>query len=210
MNWPPEELITARLRVRKPKPGDVQDLFAHLSGDAQVTRYLGWHPHTDLTQTRQQISLDLLRWNRGVAWTWLIEHATQGVGLLQLSAIEPHMLRLGCMLARSRWGRGLMQEALQALLSEAFARQQTHRIEAMCDVDNAASTRMLEKLGMRREGRLARYIIHPNMSKLPRDVYLYAMTRDDAYYDATPACLADDKAHILISVGNGTHDTGQA
>lgn len=194
MIWPPEELLTPRLRLRKPKPADVPVMFSHLSGDVQVTRYLGWRTHTDMTQTRQQLSHDLLRWDRGVAWTWLIEHASQPAGLVQLLAVETHMMRLGCLLARSRWGRGLMVEALQTLLSAAFERRPLYRVEALCDVGNTASARMLEKLGMRREGRLARYIIHPNIGSEPRDVYLYATTCDDGQFAATTPLAARGNA----------------
>jgi RimJ/RimL family protein N-acetyltransferase len=35
----------------------------------------------------------------------------------------------------------------------------------------------MDKAGMRREGRLARYLVHPNVSDEPRDAYLYAITR---------------------------------
>ena len=51
------------------------------------------------------------------------------------------------------------------------------RIWAVCDLDNFASARVLEKAGMQREGVLRRYILHPNISSEPRDVYCYATVR---------------------------------
>jgi [ribosomal protein S5]-alanine N-acetyltransferase len=44
-------------------------------------------------------------------------------------------------------------------------------------VDNVGSQRVLEKSGMVREGRLARYIVHPNVDAEPRDVFVYAAVR---------------------------------
>lgn len=180
MDWPPPRLRTARLLLRKPGPADAQAIFERLSGDAGVTRHLGWLTHVVAEQTRQQVSLDLLRWNRGAAWTWLIEHENEVVGMIQLSLIAPHLLRAGCMMAHSHQRRGLMTEAMQTVINAAFRQAAFHRIEALCDVDNLASARMLERSGMRREGLLASYIIHPNLSPLPRDALLFACCRSEA------------------------------
>jgi ribosomal-protein-alanine N-acetyltransferase len=48
---------------------------------------------------------------------------------------------------------------------------------AVCDVENVASARVLEKAGLLWEGTLRRYILHPNVSPEPRDAHLYARTR---------------------------------
>jgi len=47
----------------------------------------------------------------------------------------------------------------------------------LCDVENPASGRVLEKVGMRREGMLRRQMIHPNVSDAPRDCYCYAVVK---------------------------------
>lgn len=51
------------------------------------------------------------------------------------------------------------------------------RVWAVCDVENRASARVLEKIGMRFEGILARWSIHPNLSDEPRDCRGYARLR---------------------------------
>ena len=48
---------------------------------------------------------------------------------------------------------------------------------AVCDPDNAASVRVLEKVGMEREGVLRRWMLHPNVSETPRDCLSYARVR---------------------------------
>lgn len=98
--WP-EELRTVRCRLRKPQPGDAPALFAGISGDAEVTRYLGWTTHTELTQTRRQISHELARWQRDVARSWvLLADDGEAGGLFQLIG-QGHALRLGFALARA-------------------------------------------------------------------------------------------------------------
>ena len=51
------------------------------------------------------------------------------------------------------------------------------RIGAVCDVENRASARVMEKAGLEREGILRRWIIHPNVGFEPRDCFSYAMVR---------------------------------
>jgi RimJ/RimL family protein N-acetyltransferase len=55
--------------------------------------------------------------------------------------------------------------------------QAIFRIWAVCDVDNAASARVMEKAGMQREGVLRRWSVHPNISAEPRDSFCYAIVK---------------------------------
>jgi RimJ/RimL family protein N-acetyltransferase len=50
-------------------------------------------------------------------------------------------------------------------------------VNASTDIENIASQRVLEKAGMLREGLLRKYIVHPNISDVPRDSYIYAITK---------------------------------
>ena len=52
------------------------------------------------------------------------------------------------------WGQGYATEAAREMLRLGFANHGLHRIGAGCVADNAASARVLEKIGMRREGHL--------------------------------------------------------
>ncbi|GAB4063122.1 GNAT family N-acetyltransferase [Uliginosibacterium sediminicola] len=185
MSWPPQRIATPRLYLRPLLPYDAEPLFSGLCADAEVTRYLGWRTHSMLAQTRELISYETHRWTRGAAWTWVLcqaEGSEQGnaLGLIQLLPQSEFCLRLGFLLRRASWGQGLMQEAATPLIEQALARPGVYRIEAHCDVDNAASARVLEKLGMQLEGRLQRVILHPNIAASPRDAWLYARTREVA------------------------------
>jgi ribosomal-protein-alanine N-acetyltransferase len=59
---------------------------------------------------------------------------------------------IGYCLAKPAWGRGIATEAAGALLRLAFEDLRVHRVWSSCDPDNAASRRVLEKVGMRHEG----------------------------------------------------------
>jgi ribosomal-protein-alanine N-acetyltransferase len=47
----------------------------------------------------------------------------------------------------------------------------------VCDVENIGSARVMEKSGLVREGLLRRYLVHPSISKEPRDCFSYARVR---------------------------------
>lgn len=91
--------------------------------------------------------------------------------------MQGHRAEIGYVLARSHWKRGYMTEAAHAVVEWALSQPEIFRVWAVCDVENVASAKMLEKIGMRREGILARWIVHPSVSKEPRDCYCYAVTK---------------------------------
>ena len=59
----------------------------------------------------------------------------------------------------------------------AMSHPEVYRIWAVCDVDNVASARLLESVGMQLEGTLRRWLIHPTMSEQPRDCLCYAAVK---------------------------------
>jgi ribosomal-protein-alanine N-acetyltransferase len=86
-------------------------------------------------------------------------------------------MELGYVLARRWWGQGFATEAAEAVVAWALAQEEVHRVWAVCDVDNVASARVLEKIGMHREGRLASWAVMPNLGGVPRDCWCYARVK---------------------------------
>ena len=76
------------------------------------------------------------------------------IGSCTLFAIDAQNRRaeMGYILAREAWGKGLMHEALTALLDWGFGPLGLHRVEADVDPRNVASVKSLERLGFAREG----------------------------------------------------------
>ena len=72
-----------------------------------------------------------------------------------------------------------MSEALQSVVTWALAQPEIFRVWATCDVENVASAKVLERVGMAREGVLRRWIVHPNLSDRPRDALCYAIVKAD-------------------------------
>ncbi len=176
---PPETFHTARLLLRKPRPEDAPLIFAAYGQDAEVTRYLMWHPHQAVSETQTVVERLLAAWRSEAEFSWLLFTRPGGELVGAISARpDGHRINLGYVLARSHWNQGLMTEALQAVVQWAFAEPSVFRVWAVCDTENSASARVLEKAGLRREGILRQWALHPNLSAVPRDCYSYARTRN--------------------------------
>ena len=71
----------------------------------------------------------------------------------------PHHAELGFAVSRDRWGQGYATEAARAILDFGFADLGLRRIYATCRPENVGSSRVLEKIGMSREGRLRDHVL---------------------------------------------------
>ena len=71
-----------------------------------------------------------------------------------------------------------MTEALTSVVTWALAQPEIFRVWATCDVDNVASARLLERVGMEREGVLRRWLVHPNLGETPRDALCYSIVKN--------------------------------
>ena len=172
--WP-VSLRTERLVLRPASESDAQAIYAGYAQDREVTRFLMWRPHEDIVETRDYLRRCELGWSTGTELTWMLTRASDAT-VLGAIALRPdgHKASIGYVLARSSWGQGLMSEAGRAVLNAASTRRELHRIWAVCDAENSASARVLEKIGMSREGVLRRWVIHPNISAEPRDALCYS------------------------------------
>ncbi|HID57578.1 TPA: N-acetyltransferase [Candidatus Poribacteria bacterium] len=175
---PPEIFETSRLRLRPPKMNDAEEIFLSYASDPEVTKYLTWRPHSDINETREFLDRCIREWERGDSFSWVIELRDEGklIGMIELN-ISAYRASLGYVLARPYWNRGYATEAAGEVVNWAIEQPHIYRIWAVCDVENVASARVLEKIGMQREGVLRRFILHPNVSDEPRDCYCYSKVK---------------------------------
>jgi [ribosomal protein S5]-alanine N-acetyltransferase len=175
---PPETLETARLRLRKPVLEDADEIFRQYAQDVEVTKYVSWRAHRSVNETREFIRLCLeeLAAKKSVHLVIVRKEDHQLLGMIGLRGGD-HKWELGYVLARAYWRKGYMTEAVKALVTWALQRPEIYRVWAVCDIDNKASARVMEKAGMQREGILRRWSIHPNVSDEPRDSHCYAIIK---------------------------------
>ncbi|MEB3221922.1 MAG: GNAT family protein [Candidatus Sericytochromatia bacterium] len=86
-------------------------------------------------------------------------------------------------LARPLWGQGLVVEAARAVLDHVFASYPVTRLQCRCKVENVASARVVEKLGLQREGVLRSALHHRGCDW---DMVYYAALRPEWQTTSAP------------------------
>ena len=103
-----------------------------------------------------------------------------GVGDITLRVDSKHESgEFGYSLAKAHWGRGLMAEAARAVFDWGFAERGLHRISSNADVRNRRSWRVMEKLGMRREGLFRSHRKDPRPGYPRIDTVHYSLLREE-------------------------------
>ena len=175
----PERIETERLVLRVPHVDDSLTAFTSWTQDKDVTRYLTWRPHQRIEQTQEFIRSCLSAWEHETRFPYMItlKASNEVIGMID-PRVEGSKVGIGYGVARAHWGKGYVTEATHAIINWAFQQPSIYRVYATTDIENVASQRVLEKVGMQCEGILRRYIIHPNVSDVPRDSYMYAIIKD--------------------------------
>jgi RimJ/RimL family protein N-acetyltransferase len=147
-------LETERLRIRAFEPGRDAEPLHELWGDAEAMQFIPGGAKATVDETRDR--LETLRGRAGDGWGfWAVEELQSsrpvgGVGLFPLSWEGPD-IELAYHVVPSAWNRGYASEAAAALLAAAWEAGLDH-VVAVAMPGNAASRRVMEKLGMSFEG----------------------------------------------------------
>ncbi len=175
----PQTFETNRLLLRRPVLADAEEIFRQYARDPEVTRYLTWRPNRDVEETREFLRVALAAWEEGRSFQWVIvgKHDDQFLGMIGVR-VDGHKLEMGYVLAKPHWGQGYMTEAVAKVIEWALKQKEVYRVWAVCDVENLASARVMEKAGMTCEGILRRWTVHPTRSEEPRDSYCYAIVKN--------------------------------
>ncbi|MGH9882532.1 MAG: GNAT family N-acetyltransferase [Pyrinomonadaceae bacterium] len=146
---------SSRLTLRWLFADDVDALYRIFS-NAEVMRYWSTPPLADRNAASDLLAEIHDCFKNGTVLKWGIarrmDNAVIGTATLFHLELSNRRAELGYCLDRAEWGKGYMNEALNALLAYAFETLDLHRIEADVDPRNSNSIRTLERLGFQREG----------------------------------------------------------
>lgn len=170
---------TERLILRKLTMRDASDMFRYCQ-DKEVARHVLWEAHTSILETRAYIRYNLYQYRSGepASWGIVLRETNRVVGTIGYMSYnaDNSTVEIGYSLAREQWGKGLMTEALRAVIDETFHTLKVHRIEAMHFTDNPASGRVMAKCGMTHEGHMRERICCKGVF---RDVEMWGILRKD-------------------------------
>ena len=153
-------LETQRLILRPLAESDAQDIFEIFS-DKQVMKYYDLLPFETLERAREQIDFFTSGFAQKQMIRWGIELKDNGklIGTCGFFAFneDAEKAELGYELNSSYQGKGLMTEALEAVLGFIFRESVINRVEAYVEPQNTASQKLLEKVGFTKEGNLRQF-----------------------------------------------------
>jgi ribosomal-protein-alanine N-acetyltransferase len=147
-------LVTERTTLRRLEAGDDEAIF-RLRSDATVSEFLTRKLSTSIEEARAFIEMITKNIDNNESAYWAIvpknENDLVGTICLWHISIENHRAEIGYELMPSYQGKGLMQEALAAVVNYAFHDLKLHSLEATVSPENFSSIRLLEKSGFVRE-----------------------------------------------------------
>lgn len=176
------EIHTKRLILRRPSMKDAEWYFDHFSSPELV--WGGGEPGPkDMTAAREELKehmIDLYRERAGFRWIITIKGEGRPIGSLgyyKWATSAAYQAEMGYDLAREHWGKGIMTEAMDAVLDFGFEKMELNRIEVYVMPRNKRSIKMIKNLGFKREG-LLRQRYFDEFGDFADDV-LFSMLRSD-------------------------------
>lgn len=153
-------LETDRLILRKIQKSDAADMFKNYCNDEDVAKFLPWYTHGSLKNTKKYVKslIKKARKNKGHTFHWVIvlKETNEVVGAIEFGKYDDVNLNceLGYCSSKSCWNKGIMTEAAAAAVKYMFESTNIERIYAIHAVENIGSGRVMQKIGMTKEGTL--------------------------------------------------------
>ncbi|XP_027367722.1 uncharacterized protein LOC113873677 [Abrus precatorius] len=180
-NAPEEDVDLNQISLRPIDLSDLDDVMLW-STDDKVAKYCTWEPHTskeDGINFIQNIASKSL-WFRAIC---LHNRAIGCIDLLSSSGqrrCRDKSAELGYALGSRYWGKGIATQVVKQVVKAAFSYfPHLERLEALVDVENVGSQRVLEKAGFQREGILRKYVFVKGKS---RDMVMFSFLSNGAQF----------------------------
>jgi RimJ/RimL family protein N-acetyltransferase len=173
-------LETERLILREFQETDFEAVHEYGS-DPEVVRYLEWGPNTE-HDTRNYLQSQIAQQDQqarrvyGLALVLKTSGGLIGACGIHIARPEHKEAFIGYVLNKNYWNQGYITEAARRVVQFGFENLGLHRIYATCDPANVASARVMEKVGMKREGQLRE---HKLAKGRWRDSLLYAILEQE-------------------------------
>jgi RimJ/RimL family protein N-acetyltransferase len=145
---------TERLKLRRMRVGDLQNLLGILSDEVAMTFYPSTYSEEE---TRKWIQRNLDRYERYGFGLWIVERKETGEFLGQCGLVVQQVegveeIEIGYLFLRKWWRHGFATEAACACRDYGFHTLGFERLISIIDPENIASRRVAEKVGMKVEG----------------------------------------------------------
>jgi len=151
-----QDIETERLLLRRFVMSDANEIFREWASYPEVTKYLTWESHKSISETKTYLMDAIGSYEQPDRYCWGIELKELGIliGSLSMEIISENarVANAGYCLGERFWNCGYVTEAMRAAADYMFYDVNINRIEAYHSVGNPASGRVMQKIGMIKEG----------------------------------------------------------
>ena len=147
---------TNRLILRKVQKEDAEPMFRNWASNPLVTKYLTWPTHESIAVTEMVIENWFREYEKENYYQWIIELKEQEEPIGSISVVRQNdriaEAEIGYCIGSRWWHRGIVSEALSAVIEYLFTEVGMNRISARHDPNNPNSGGVMRKCGMKYEG----------------------------------------------------------
>lgn len=149
---------TPRLVLRRAVREDAEPMFRNWASNPEVTKYLTWPPHENVKVTQSLLDRWTTEYEKDDYYHWMIVLKKIGEPIGSISVVRQNNsvaeAEIGYCIGPRWWHRGIMPEALAAIIRYLFEEVGMNRVAARHDPNNPNSGRVMRKCGMKYEGTL--------------------------------------------------------
>ncbi|KAK6804844.1 hypothetical protein RDI58_002628 [Solanum bulbocastanum] len=173
-----DDMDSSRISLRPFKLTDVDDMMLW-AGDDRVTQTIRWNTFTSKGEALTFIKDVCIPhpWRRSIC---IDDRSIGFVSVFPGSGDDRNRADVGYAVAFEYWGQGIGTEAVKMTVPQVYSEfPEVIRLQALVDVENKASQRVLEKVGFIKEGKLRKYGYHKG--KLV-DLFMYSLLSTESIY----------------------------
>ena len=154
-----QTIETERLLLRRFTSDDADAMYRNWASNPEVTEYLTWPPHKSVDVTKAVLESWVSSYGQNNYYQWAIvlkEHGNDPIGSIAAVGMndDVDIIHIGYCIGKEWWHRGIMSEALKAVMDFFFDEVGANRIESRHDPRNPHSGMVMQKCGMKYEGTL--------------------------------------------------------
>jgi len=151
-----KRLESERLILRRFTLEDAEGFYHNVTSDSEVNKFLTWPLDDSVEDTKKLLAGWAERYDNPERYCWVIvlKDTDTVIGTIAAPTVKNRIdaVEVTYCIGSRWWGQGIVPEALQEVMRYMFEEVQVNRIEAGFDSNNPNSGRVMEKVGMQREG----------------------------------------------------------
>ena len=150
-----QQIETERLILRRFCMKDCRAMYENWASDPEVTKYLTWQPYAVVDTAKEILATWTKAYDQENFYQWAIELKELGQSIGSISVVEQkekaRVAHIGYCIGQNWWHRGIMSEALKAVMDFLFDEVGFERLESRHDPNNPNSGKVMVKCGMKYE-----------------------------------------------------------